>query len=56
MLPQVLRDLLTARDRGLVLVDVRQDDFKGGHIRGSQHIPIDSYVLHDAEVPEGVHP
>ena len=54
MPPQMLRELVSKEDPGLVVVDVRQKDFRGGHIRGSKNIAFDQYVEQSGIAPPGV--
>lgn len=44
-----LADLIRAKKSGLTVVDVRDNDFIGGHILGCKHVPVNE---HDYRMPE----
>lgn len=44
-----LAELIKAKTPGLVVVDVRDNDYIGGHIKGCQHVPVNE---HDYRMPE----
>ena len=56
MPPQQLYELLLCSERGVVLVDVRQTDFQGGHIADSQNIPLDRFMAHPFTTPKSMSP
>lgn len=52
-LPNISREelaqLIRAKQPGVVVIDVRGDDFIGGHIFGCQHVPVHE---HEYRMPE----
>lgn len=37
--PDVVKDMLLSKPEQIIVLDVRDDDFKGGHIKDCTHIP-----------------
>ena len=44
-----LASMLRSKQPGVTIIDVRDDDYIGGHILGSQHVPVGT---HDYKMPE----
>jgi len=44
-----LADLVRAKSPSLAVIDVRDNDYIGGHIAGGQNVPVNS---HDYRIPE----
>jgi len=45
MSPQELGALIKSQDKDYLVVDVRDDDYRGGNIKGGINVPSEKYLL-----------
>jgi rhodanese-related sulfurtransferase len=45
-----LREHIKSKEPGLIIVDVREEDYRGGHVTGCLHIPYDEFQATVSEV------